>query len=150
MLAVTKLGYRRNCGVRSPAQISSRIHGHGAARQPERKILALAFDGSSLGRARPCREPPRALGASQLPLSTRRSPCARQEPLHRTRILSKPRRLHRFSTSDARALFNIKRDSPSLLVASATMGLVGGCSVSSYSAYQRTRGGFVRIRGGTF
>ena len=25
-------------------------HGHGAARQPERKILALAFDGSALGR----------------------------------------------------------------------------------------------------
>jgi hypothetical protein len=35
---------------------------------------------------------------------------ARQEPLHRTRILSKPRRLRRFS-SDARfALSNIKRD----------------------------------------
>ncbi|MGO9238806.1 MAG: pilus assembly protein N-terminal domain-containing protein, partial [Methylocella sp.] len=34
-----------------------------------------------------------------------------QEPLHRTRILPKPRRLRRFSISDARfALFNIKRD----------------------------------------
>src|SRR5208337_2240456 len=40
-----------------------------------------------------------------------RSPFARQKPLHRTRILPKPRRLRRFSISDARfALFNIKRD----------------------------------------
>jgi hypothetical protein len=36
------------------------------------------------------------------------SPFARQEPLHRTRILPKPRRLRRFSTSDTRFdLFNI-------------------------------------------
>jgi len=47
----------------------------------------------------------------QLPLCKRRSPRARQEPLHRTSILSKPRRLRRFSISDARfALFNIKWD----------------------------------------
>jgi hypothetical protein len=63
----------------------------------------------------PARKPPRALGASRLTsscrVSRRRSPFARKEPLHRTRILSKPRRLRRFSTSDARfALFNIKRD----------------------------------------
>jgi hypothetical protein len=56
-----------------------------------------------------------ALGASRLSssfhFSRRRSPFARQEPLHRTRILPEPRRLRRFSTSDARfALFNIKRD----------------------------------------
>src|SRR5208283_4918749 len=64
---------------------------------------------------RPCRKPPRALGASRLTssfhFSRQRSPFARQEPLHRTRILPKPRRLRRFSISDARfALFNIKRD----------------------------------------
>ena len=56
-----------------------------------------------------------ALGASRLTssfhFSRQRSPFARQEPLHRTRILPKPRRLRRFSISDARfALFNIKRD----------------------------------------
>src|SRR5208282_4328342 len=63
----------------------------------------------------PCRKPPRALGASRLTssfhFSRQRSPFTRQEPLHRTRILPKPRRLRRFSISDARfALFNIKRD----------------------------------------
>src|SRR5450759_597943 len=68
-----------------------------------------------VGQARPCRKPPRALGASRLTssfhFSRQRSPFARQEPLHRTRILPKPRRLRRFSISDARfALFNIKRD----------------------------------------
>src|ERR1700730_3794214 len=48
---------------------------------------------------------------SSFHFSRRRSPFARQEPLHRTRILPKPRRLRRFSISDARfALFNIKRD----------------------------------------
>src|SRR3984893_5603784 len=52
-----------------------------------------------------------SLAQSELPLLRRRSPFARQEPLHRTRILPKPRRLRRFSISDARfALFNIKRD----------------------------------------
>src|SRR5208283_3476462 len=64
---------------------------------------------------RPCRKPPRALGASRLTssfhFSRRRSPFARQESLHRTRILPKPRRLRRFSISDARfSLFNIKQD----------------------------------------
>src|ERR1019366_3776439 len=68
-----------------------------------------------VGQARPCRKPPRALGASRLTssfhFSRQRSPFARQEPLYRTRILPKPRRLRRFSISDARfALFNIKRD----------------------------------------
>ena len=48
---------------------------------------------------------------SSFHISRRRSPFARQEPLHRTRILPKPRRLRRFSISDARfALSNIKRD----------------------------------------
>src|ERR1700720_3532956 len=48
---------------------------------------------------------------SSFHISRRRSPFARQELLHRTRILPKPRRLRRFSTSDARfAHFNIKRD----------------------------------------
>src|SRR6202011_1982501 len=68
-----------------------------------------------VGQAGPCRKPPRGLGASRLTsschFSRRRSPFGRQEPLHRTRILPKPRKLRRFSISDARfALFNIKRD----------------------------------------
>jgi hypothetical protein len=55
------------------------------------------------------------LGASRLTSSfhffRQHSPFARQKPLHRTRILPKPRRLRRFSISDSRfALFNIKRD----------------------------------------
>src|ERR1019366_1182209 len=76
-----------------------------------------------VGQARPCRKPPRALGASRLTssfhFSRQRSPFARQEPLYRTRILPKPRRLRRFSISDARfALFNIKRDIAPLSVQS--------------------------------
>jgi len=68
-----------------------------------------------VGLAPPCRKPPRDSGGSRLTNSfrfcKRRSPRARQEPLHRTSILSKPRRLRRFSISDARfALFNIKWD----------------------------------------
>src|ERR1019366_4967147 len=75
-----------------------------------------------VGQARPCRKPPRALGASRLTssfhFSRQRSPFARQEPLHQTLVLPKPRRLRRFSISDARfALFNIKRDIAKMMAA---------------------------------
>jgi hypothetical protein len=49
MLTVTKLA----AGTAAFARLHEHhreCHGHGAARQPERKILALAFDGSALGR----------------------------------------------------------------------------------------------------
>jgi hypothetical protein len=51
LLTVTKLGLPPE-SRRSPRlhEYHRECHGHGAARQPERKILALAFDGSALGR----------------------------------------------------------------------------------------------------
>src|SRR3984893_5051066 len=50
MLTVTKLGLPPELRRSLACTTSSRIHGHGAARLPERKILALTFDGSALGR----------------------------------------------------------------------------------------------------
>jgi hypothetical protein len=53
MLTVTKLGLPPDAGTAAFARLHEHhreCHGHGAARQPERKILALAFDGSALGR----------------------------------------------------------------------------------------------------
>jgi hypothetical protein len=49
MLTVTKLGLPPELR-RSLHEHHRECHGHGAARQPERKILALAFDGSALGK----------------------------------------------------------------------------------------------------
>jgi len=115
MLTVTKLGLppelRRSLACNEHHR---ERHGHGAARLPEREILALAVHGFTLDwrRMQEAAKGFRRLKAyKQLPLCKRRSPRARQEPLHRTSILSKPRRLRRFPISDARfALFNIKWD----------------------------------------
>ena len=105
-----------HCGVRSPARTSSRMS-WARLRRVSRNVndwrspsMALRWAGAAMQEA--------AKGFRRLKaykqlfhFSRQRSAFTRQKPLHRTGILPKPRRLRRFSISDARfALFNIKRD----------------------------------------
>src|SRR3982074_2756595 len=127
MLTVTKLGLPPEMR-RSLACTNIIENVMGTVRRVSRNVkywrspsMALRWAGAAM------QEAAGALGASSLtssfPFPRRRSPFARQEPLHRTRILPKPRRLRRFLTSDARfALFNIKRDIAQALLGAAFLG----------------------------
>ena len=115
MLTVTKLGLPPELR-RSLACTNIIENVMGTVRRVSRNVkywrspsMALRWAGAAMQEA--AKGFRRLKAYKQLDFSRQRSPFARQEPLHRTRILPKPRRLRRFSISDARfALFNIKRD----------------------------------------
>ncbi|MGH6813888.1 MAG: hypothetical protein ACREDM_16650 [Methylocella sp.] len=100
MRAVTKLGpppERRRSLARANIIENEHYrewHGHGAARQPERNIRALAFDGPALGRRSHRGKPPSAFGGARLRssfhFSRRRAPAPRQEPLPRATSSNEP------------------------------------------------------------
>ena len=110
MLTVTKLGLPPELR-RSLACTNIIENVMGTVRRVSRNVkywrspsMALRWAGAAM------QEAAKGFSASRLTssfhFSRQRSPFARQEPLHRTRILPKPRRLRRFSISDAASRFS--------------------------------------------